>query len=95
MLHLEEIIRGALNMFTDVVAVRGTPYQSAKDEHVQRAKKEICSRLRLFCHSRRSTLNFDAIVGRLLSLVKYGMAKSFPNWRPQGNTLTKRPLGYM
>lgn len=57
MLHLEKVIRSALNMLTDLVAVRGTPYQSAKDEHVQRAKKEICSRLRRFRHSRRSTLN--------------------------------------
>ena len=56
MLHLEKVIRGALNMLTDLVPVRGSPDQRPQDKHVQRAEKKIYSLLRRSWHSRRSTL---------------------------------------
>ena len=57
MLHLEEIIGGPLYVLADVMAMRRAIEKGAQDEHVQRALKQICARLYLFDHGRRSTLD--------------------------------------
>jgi len=36
-LHLEQIVRGSLNVLGNLVAVSGPEQEGAQDEHVQRA----------------------------------------------------------
>jgi hypothetical protein len=56
-LHLQKVVRGPLNVFSDLVTVSGTVKKSAQDKHVQRALKQIRALRFLFCHGRRSTLD--------------------------------------
>ena len=72
MLHLQEIVRGPLNVLPDLVAMSGTIKQGPQDEHVQRALEQIRALLCLFCHRRRSTLGDSLMVDIRLSIVKDG-----------------------
>jgi len=56
MLHLQKIVRGSLNVLSDLVAMSSSIEQGSQDEHVQRALKQIRALWCLFCHRRRSTL---------------------------------------
>ena len=56
MLHLQEVVRSSLNVFSDLVTMRSSIKKCPQDEHVQRAL-ENGRALFLFFHGRRSTLN--------------------------------------
>ena len=72
MLHLQEIVGGSLNVFSDLMAMSWAIKQGPQDEHVQRALKQIRALLCLFCHRRRSTLGDSLMVDIRLSIVKDG-----------------------
>jgi hypothetical protein len=57
MLHLQEVIRGSLNVLSDLVAMSSSIKQGAQDEHVQRSRQQIRALWCLLYHRRRSTLN--------------------------------------
>jgi hypothetical protein len=58
MLHLQEIIRGPLNVFANLMAMRRPIKKRSQDKHVQRALQQIRPLLcLLFSHRRRSTLD--------------------------------------
>ena len=46
MLYLEDLFRGALNVFGDLMAMRGASQEGAEDEHVKGALQKI----ELFVH---------------------------------------------
>ena len=70
MLHLQEIVGGSLDVFSDLMAMGWAIKQGPQDEHVQRALKQIRALRCLFCHRRRSTLAKRAMVDIRLSIVK-------------------------
>jgi len=75
MLHLQKIVCRSLDMFSDVVPVRGPMEERPQDEHVQCALQNCRSRLCLFRHSRYSTLDLATIVDMRLSVVKCARLK--------------------
>src|SRR5271163_1171128 len=66
MLHLQEIVRGPLNMLSDLVPMSSSIKKSPQDEHVQRALKKSVS----FFHGRHSTFNLLAMVDTRPPIVK-------------------------
>jgi hypothetical protein len=69
-LHLQEVVRGPLNMLSDLMAVSGAIQKRPQDEHVKRALEKTCSLLCLFIHRRQSTSNLKVMVDIRLSIVK-------------------------
>ncbi len=58
MLHLQEIVRGPLNMFANLMAMCRPIKKRSQDKHVQHSLQQIRPLLYLlFNHVRRSTLN--------------------------------------
>ena len=70
MLHLQEFIRGPLNVLPDLVPMSRSTEERPQDEHVKRPLEEPAPLLCLFRHRRQSTLNLAAMVDIRLSLVK-------------------------
>ena len=58
MLHLQEIVRGPLDMLVDLMTMRGSIKKRSQDEHVKRALEKACPLLSSFLHGRQSTLQF-------------------------------------
>jgi hypothetical protein len=56
-LHLQEFIRGPLNVLPDLVTVSRSIEKGPQDEHVKRSLEEPDPLLCLLRHRRRSTLN--------------------------------------
>ena len=69
-LHLQELIRGPLNVLPDLVTVGRSTEKGPQDEHVKRSLKEADPLLCLFRHRRHSTLNLAMMVGTRPSFVK-------------------------
>jgi hypothetical protein len=70
MLHLQEFIRGPLNVLADLVTVGRSVEKRPQDEHVKRSLEESDALLWLLRHGRHSTLNLTIRVGIRLSIVK-------------------------
>ena len=84
MLHLEEIVRRSLDMFSDLVSVRGPMEERPQDEHVECPLQNRSSLGRLFCHSRYPTLDLPTIVDIRLSVVK------FQSWKRAAQLLGRK-----
>jgi hypothetical protein len=56
-LHLEKIVRGALNMLADLVTVSRTIKKSSQDQHVKGALQKVRAFRCPFSHGRHSTIN--------------------------------------
>jgi len=56
-LHLEEVIRGALNVLAYLMSVRWTVKERPEDEHIERALENGGTLLSLFVSGSHSTLN--------------------------------------
>jgi hypothetical protein len=69
MLHLQEFIRGPLNVLPDLVTVSRSVEKRPQDEHVKRSLEEPDPLLRLLRHRRHSTLNLARMVDSRLSIV--------------------------
>jgi hypothetical protein len=69
-LHLQEFIRGPLNVLPDLVTVSSSIEKGPQDEHVKRSLEEPDPLLCLLRHRRDSTLNLAAMVDTRLSIVK-------------------------
>jgi hypothetical protein len=69
MLHLQEFIRGSLNVLPDLVTVSRSIEKRPQDEHVKRSLEEPDPLLRLLRHRRHSTLNLATMVDTRLSIV--------------------------
>jgi hypothetical protein len=70
MLHLQELIRGPLNVLADLVTMSRSIEKGPQDEHVKRSLKEPDPLLCRFRHRRHSTLNLEVMVDPRLSVVK-------------------------
>src|SRR5579863_1592765 len=70
-LHLQEIVRRALNVLANLMSVRGPIEQRPQDEHVECSLQNRRSRLCLFCHSSYSTLDLATIVDTRPLVVKF------------------------
>jgi predicted aminopeptidase len=57
MLHLQKLVRGALNVLADLVPVSRAIKKSSQDQHVQRALEKVRAFRLLFPHGRHSTVN--------------------------------------
>jgi hypothetical protein len=57
-LHLQEIVRGPLDMLADLMTMRGSIKKRSQDEHVKRALEKGRPLLCSFLHGRQSTLQF-------------------------------------
>src|SRR5260370_26855726 len=68
-LHLQEFIRGPLNVLPDLVTVSGSIEKGSQDEHVKRSLEEPNPSLCLLRHSRHSTLNLATTGDTRLSIV--------------------------
>src|SRR5258708_31710291 len=68
-LHLQEFIRGPLNVLPNLVTVGRSIEKRPQDEHVQRSLEDPGPLLRLLCHRRHSTLNLATMVDARLSIV--------------------------
>ena len=68
-LHLQEFIRGPLNVLPDLVTVSRSVEKRPQDEHVKRSLEEPDPSLRLLRHRRHSTLNLATMVDTRLSIV--------------------------
>jgi hypothetical protein len=55
-LHLQEVVCGALDMLADLVTVCGSVEKSSENEHIKRALEQVCARV-FASHGRRSTLD--------------------------------------
>ena len=69
-LHLQEFIRGPLNVLPDLVTVSRSMEKGPQDEHVERSLEEPDPLLCLIRHRRQSTLNLALMVDTRLSIVK-------------------------
>jgi hypothetical protein len=69
-LHLQEFIRGPLNVLPDLVTVSRSIEKGPQDEHVKSSLQEPDPLLCLLRHRRRSTLNLATMVDTRLSIVK-------------------------
>jgi hypothetical protein len=69
-LHLQEFIRGPLNVLPDLVTVSRSIEKRPQDEHVKRSLEKPDPLLCLFRHRRHSTLNLTMMVDIRLSIVK-------------------------
>jgi hypothetical protein len=68
--HLQEFIRGLLNVLPDLVAMSGSIQEGSQNEHVKRSLKKTDPLLCFFRHGRHSTLNLTMMVDIRLSIVK-------------------------
>ena len=68
-LHLQEFIRGPLNVLADLVTVSGSVEKCPQNKHVKRSLEEPDPLLRLLRHGRHSTLNLVPMVDTRLSIV--------------------------
>src|SRR5580692_10323131 len=69
-LHLQEFIRGPLNVLPDLVTVSRSVEKRPQNEHVERSLEDPDPLLRLLRHRRHSTLNQVTMVDTRLSVVK-------------------------
>jgi hypothetical protein len=69
-LHLQEFIRGPLNLLPDLVTVSRSIEKRSQDEHVKRSLEEPNPLPCLFRHRRHSTFNLRVMVAIRLSIVK-------------------------
>jgi uncharacterized heparinase superfamily protein len=69
-LHLQEIVRGPLDMLADLMTMRGSIKKRSQDEHVKRALEQARPLLCSFLHGRQSTLQFRGMVDVRPSVVK-------------------------
>src|SRR5258708_19175239 len=69
-LHLQEFIRGPLNVLPDLVPVSRSMEKRPQDEHVKRSLEEADPLLCLLRHRRHSTLSLATRVDTRLSFVK-------------------------
>jgi hypothetical protein len=69
-LHLQEFIRGPLNVLPDLVTVSRSIEKRPQDEHVKRSLEETDPLLCLLRHRRHSTLNLAMMVDTRLSIVR-------------------------
>jgi hypothetical protein len=69
-LHLQEFIRGPLNVLADLVTVARSIEKRPQDEHVQGSLEEPDPLLCLLCHRRRSIFSLHMMVDIRLSVVK-------------------------
>jgi hypothetical protein len=81
-LHLQEFVRGPLNVFADLVPVSRSVEKRPQDEHVKRALEKAHPLLCLLFHRRHSTLDLAMMVDIRLSHVKWIL-----NWRHEGLSL--------
>src|SRR5580698_5958661 len=70
MLHLQEFIRGPLNMLPNLVTVSRSIEKGPQDEHVKRSLKKANPLLCLLCDRRHSTLNLAMMVDNRPLIVK-------------------------
>lgn len=90
MLHLQELVRGPLNVFAYLMAMSRSIEKRPQDEHVQRSLQETGPLLYLFRHGRYSTLDLDVMVDIRLSiangLAMFGFSNDdFSPWRSFGS----------
>src|SRR5580658_825620 len=69
-LHLQEFIRGPLNVLPDLVTVSRSVEKRPQNEHVERSLEDPDPLLRLLRHRRHSTLNQATMVDTRLSVVE-------------------------
>ena len=70
MLHLQEVIRGPLNVLIALMTVSRSIEKRPKDEHVEDSLKEPAPLRCAFLHRRHSTVDLLAMVDIRLSIVK-------------------------
>jgi hypothetical protein len=69
-LHLQEFIRGPLNVLANLMAVSRSIEKRPQDKHVERSLEEPDPLLRLFLHRRQSALELIMMVDIRLLVVK-------------------------
>jgi hypothetical protein len=74
-LHLQELVRGSLDVLSNLVTVSGAVKKCSQDEHVQGALEHGRALLCLFRHRRASTLDMATMVDIRLSVVKRNSPK--------------------
>jgi hypothetical protein len=69
-LHLQEVVRGSLDVPSNLVTVSGAVKECSQNEHVKRALEDGRALLCLFRNRRDSTLDMVTIVDTRPSVVK-------------------------
>jgi len=69
-LHLQEFIRGPLDVLANLVTVSRSIEKRPQDKHVERSLQEPDPLLRLFLNRRHSALDLAMMVDIRLSVVK-------------------------
>ena len=70
MFYLQDLFCGALDVFSDLMAMRGGSQEGAENEHVKSALEKARALLCLLRHRRQSTLTLALMVDARPSLVK-------------------------
>jgi hypothetical protein len=76
-LHLEEFVRGPLNVLADLMTVSRSIEERPQDKHVERSLEEPDPLLRLFLDRRHSSLDLAIMVGIRLWVVKVSVVKKW------------------
>jgi hypothetical protein len=75
-LHLQEVVRGLLDVLSNLVTVSGAVKERSQDEHVKGALEDGRALLCLFRHRRDSTLDLALIVGIRPSVCQRGTVEN-------------------
>jgi hypothetical protein len=86
-LHLQEVVRGSLDVLSDLVTVSMSIEKCPQDEHVQSALKNSRALLCLFRHRRDSTLDLATMVDIRPPVVKRNSQMLILEGRLQANAL--------